>query len=71
VGLSGFCTVAVLNRTSTLRAGAPKNLSSSRRHNILIAVVHRDFVEPGTAVAIVNDGQVLPTAVAGVPFADL
>ncbi len=43
-------------------------LSPALQRPIAMGYVHRDFVEPGTAVAIVNDGQVVPGVVAGLPF---
>jgi len=45
-------------------------LSPTLQRPIAMGYVHRDFVEPGTAVTILNDGQVIPAVVAGLPFED-
>ena len=45
-------------------------LSPALKRPIAMGYVHRDFVEAGTAVAIVTDGEVVPGLVAGLPFED-
>jgi folate-binding protein YgfZ len=43
-------------------------LSPAHQRPIAIGYVHRDFVEPGTQVAILNAGQTAPAVVTTLPF---
>jgi len=44
-------------------------LSPALQRPIAMGYVHRDFVEPGTQVTVLNDGQVAPAVVRALPFA--
>ena len=75
VGLTLDAGATVPTHGSAIRSGEREigtitsaALSPVLARPIAMGYVHRDFVEPGTAVAVTVDGQLLPAVVTRLPF---
>ena len=75
VGLTLDPTASVPGGGSTIRAGdreigvvTSAAMSPALGRPIALGYVHRDFVEPGTAVTVVSGDQALPAVVTQLPF---
>lgn len=43
-------------------------LSPARKRPLALGYLHRDYIQPGTAVAVLSDGKTIPAVVSALPF---